>query len=93
VRSDRIRAEDIWVEKAKNTPNIKIYMNTQATEILGNFTGVTGLRLHNGENISLDGVFVAIGSTPFTKIVDDLQPDKDDEGCVIVNVRQETSIQ
>lgn len=79
VRSDRIRAEDIWVEKAKAKENIIIHMNTQANEVLGTMMGVTGLKLSSGETLTLDGVFVAIGSTPFTRIVDNLGPDKDGE--------------
>lgn len=79
VRSDRIRAEDIWVEKAKAKSNIVIHMNTQATEVLGSMMGVTGLKLTNGETLPVDGVFVAVGSTPFTRIVDGLSPEKDAE--------------
>lgn len=92
VRSDRIRAEDIWVEKAKSTPNIVIHMNTQAKEVVGTMMGVTGLRLQDDSILPLEGVFVAIGSTPFTKIVDTLSPQKDPEGCLIVDKRQETSV-
>ena len=54
--------------------------------------GVTGLKLTNGEILPLDGVFVAIGSSPYTKIVDDMNPEKDPEGCLIVDKRQETSV-
>ncbi len=92
VRSDRIRAEDIWVEKAKSHHNIVIHMNTQAKEVIGSMMGVTGLRLQDDSVLPLDGVFVAIGSTPFTRIVDSLSPDKDAEGCLIVDKRQETSV-
>lgn len=35
VRSERIRAEDIWVDKAKAKDNITIHYNTQATEVIG----------------------------------------------------------
>jgi thioredoxin reductase (NADPH) len=41
VRSDRIRAEDIWVEKVRNKTNISIHMNTQPKEIIGTMMGVT----------------------------------------------------
>ena len=54
--------------------------------------GVKSLLLQNGESLPLDGVFVAIGSTPFTKIVDNLAPEKDPEGCLIVDKRQETTV-
>jgi thioredoxin reductase (NADPH) len=92
VRSDRIRAEDIWTEKAKNKSNIVIHYNTQAKEVMGSMMGVSGLKLQDDSVLPLDGVFVAIGSSPFTKIVDGLQADKDTEGCLIVDKRQETSV-
>lgn len=92
VRSDRIRAEDIWVEKARATPNIVFHMSTQVTEVQGGMMGVTGVLLNTGETLKLDGVFVAIGSTPITTMVDELNPDKDVEGCLVVDKRQETSV-
>ncbi len=92
MRSDRIRAEDIWTEKAKNKSNIVIHYNTQAKEVMGSMMGVSGLKLQDDSVLPLDGVFVAIGSSPFSKIVDGLQADKDAEGCLIVDKRQETSV-
>ncbi len=92
VRGDVIRAENIWTEKANNTSNIIFHMNTQVTEVQGNMMGVTGVILNTGENLTLDGLFVAIGSTPITNIVDNLSPQKDGEWCLIVDQRQETTI-
>lgn len=111
VRSDRIRAEDIWVEKAQATPNIVFHMSTQVTEVQGGMMWVTGVKVsvtppwergqggfgsENGlktdDILPLDGVFVAIGSTPITTMVDGLNPDKDAEGCLVVDKRQETSV-
>ncbi|MDO4873708.1 MAG: FAD-dependent oxidoreductase [Candidatus Gracilibacteria bacterium] len=92
VRGDVIRAENIWTEKANNTSNIIFHMNTQVTEVQGNMMGVTGVILNTGENLTLDGLFVAIGSTPITHIVDNLSPQKDGEGCLVVDQRQETTI-
>ena len=92
VRGDVIRAENIWTEKANNTSNIIFHMNTQVTEVQGNMMGVTGVILNTGENLALDGLFVAIGSTPITNIVDNLSPQKDVEWCLVVDQRQETTI-
>ena len=92
VRGDVIRAENIWTEKANNTSNIIFHMNTQVTEVQGNMMGVTGVILNTGENLTLDGLFVAIGSTPITYIVDNLSPQKDGEWCLVVDQRQETTI-
>ena len=92
VRGERSRAEDIWIDKAGERANITFHYNTQATEVIGGVMGVTGLKLHNNEILPLDGVFVAIGSTPFTKIVDTMSPEKDGEWCLIVDKRQETTV-
>ena len=92
VRGNVIRAENIWTEKANNKSNIIFHMNTQVTEVQGNMMGVTGVILNTGENLTLDGLFVAIGSTPITHIVDNLSPQKDGEWCLVVDQRQETTI-
>jgi thioredoxin reductase (NADPH) len=92
VRSDRIRAEDIWVEKANARENITFHMNTTVESVEGGMMGVTGVKLNSGETLPLDGVFVAIGSTPFTKIVDSMSPLKDADGTLIVDKRQETTV-
>ena len=92
VRGERSRAEDIWIDKANARENITFHYATQASSVEGSMMGVTGLKLTNGEILPLDGVFVAIGSSPYTKIVDDMNPEKDAEGCLIVDKRQETSV-
>ncbi len=92
IRGDRSRAEDIWVEKANERKNITFHYNTQVAEVRGDIMWVKSVLLQNGGTLALDGVFVAIGSTPFTRIVDTINPDKDTEWCLIVDKRQETSI-
>jgi len=48
--------------------------------------------LKSGDEIKADGIFVAIGSDPSTKLVAHLDPKMDEEGCLIVDKRQETSV-
>ncbi len=92
IRGDRSRAEDIWVEKANLRNNITFHYNTQVASVEGGMMGVTGVKLNTGDTLKIDGVFVAIGSSPFTRIVDGMNPEKDSEGCLIVDKRQETSV-
>lgn len=92
VRGERSRAEDIWIDKANARANITFHYTTQASSVEGSMMGVTGLKLTSGETLPLDGVFVAIGSSPYTKIVDGMSPEKDSEGCLVVDKRQETSV-
>ncbi|MFV1993519.1 MAG: thioredoxin-disulfide reductase [Acidiferrobacterales bacterium] len=77
-RRDEFSAEAILIdqimEKAKNG-NITIEWNHQLDEILGDDSGVTGIRIKNKEGITKDidlmGVFIAIGHKPNTDIFKD----------------------
>ena len=48
--------------------------------------------LKSGKEIAADGFFVAIGSDPSTTLVEHLNPKMDDDRCLVVDKRQETSI-
>ncbi len=75
-RRDKFRSEKILAEKLhKKTQNgnVHIEWDSIADEVLGNNTGVTGLRIKNvksNANKTLDatGVFIAIGHKPNTDI-------------------------
>jgi thioredoxin reductase (NADPH) len=74
LRSEKILQDQLF-EKAK-TGNVKIEWNSQLDEVLGDDTGVTGMRIKNIEDgstkeIDLQGVFIAIGHTPNTAIFED----------------------
>lgn len=75
-RRDSLKAEKIMqdrlFEKAK-TGNIKLLWNHQLDEVLGDNAGVTGLRVkstldNTAQDISVQGVFIAIGHKPNTDI-------------------------
>ena len=75
-RRDELRSEKILIdrihEKAKNG-NIEFVWNNNVDEIVGDNMGVTGLKVkdkNTGEArlLEVDGVFIAIGHSPNTKI-------------------------
>lgn len=73
VRRDEMRASKIMQARVKNTPNIEIHWSTETDEVLGDDSGVTGVRLVNtktGEKkeIRVQGFFLAIGHKPNTDI-------------------------
>ena len=77
VRRDAMRASLIMQDRVKNNPKIEIHWNSETEEILGDSTGVTGIRLKNRvsgatEEIALTGFFVAIGHQPNTSIFKDV---------------------
>ena len=88
VRRDVLRASEAMQERVKNTENIEILWNCNTQEILGDESGVTGVRIarKDGEvfDISLDGFFLAIGHHPnsdlFSKWVN-----VDKEGYIITD--------
>lgn len=73
VRRDEMRASTIMQERVKNTENIEVLWNTEAEEILGDDSGVTGVRVINNQSnekqdLEVEGFFVAIGHKPNTDI-------------------------
>ena len=77
-RRDKFRSEKILserlIEKEKNG-NIKIEWNHTLDEVLGDDSGVTGMRIKSTLNddtkeLHLKGVFIAIGHKPNTQIFD-----------------------
>jgi len=68
VRRDVLRASKAMQERVMRTENIEILWECQTQEVLGDASGVTGVRLvrKNGEVFekSLDGFFLAIGHKP-----------------------------
>jgi thioredoxin reductase (NADPH) len=88
VRREEMRASKIMQERVKNTPNITIHWNTETDEILGDDSGVTGVRVRNNKtglkkDIPIQGFFLAIGHTPNTAIFKG-QIDMDDAGYIKV---------
>ncbi|MDR2823759.1 MAG: FAD-dependent oxidoreductase, partial [Prevotellaceae bacterium] len=63
---DELRADDVLQQKAQSLPNMKILLNQQTLEVVGNGEKVVGLRVKNRVTAEetlydLDGVFVQIG--------------------------------
>ena len=72
-RRDSLRACKAMQHKVRNTPNIEMIWNSVPEEILGDSSGVNGLRVKNlqsGEtrNLDINGFFVAIGHSPNSEI-------------------------
>jgi thioredoxin reductase (NADPH) len=75
VRKDQMRASKVMQDRVMNTPNIKMYFNTETEEILGEKT-VNGVRIKNNktgetQEIPVSGFFVAIGHEPNSGIFKD----------------------
>ena len=75
-RRNEFRAEQIMIDKLTErarTGNVEILWNHVLDEVVGDERGVTGARLKSTKNhlpreIAVQGIFIAIGHTPNTKI-------------------------
>ena len=86
-RRDSLRAEKIMQDRLMGNPKIEVVWNSRVAEILGDEKRVTGVLLENDgklQKIDLDGVFVAIGHSPATKIFKE-KLDLDENGYIIVD--------
>ncbi|MFM8586858.1 MAG: thioredoxin-disulfide reductase [Bacteroidota bacterium] len=85
IRRGEMRASKVMQDRVKNTPNIKIYWNTDTDEILGK-DRVEAVRIKNNQTgvaseIPISGFFVAIGHQPNSDIFKGLI-DMDDAGYI-----------
>ena len=72
VRKDKMRASKVMQDRVLNTPNIKVYFNSETDEILGDKT-VKAVRIKNTQTntlqeIPVNAFFVAIGHNPNSSI-------------------------
>jgi len=76
-RRNELRASKAMQHKVLNTPNIEMVWESAPEEVLGDDSGVTGLRVRNvktgaSRDLAVMGVFVAIGHKPNTEIFEGL---------------------
>jgi thioredoxin reductase (NADPH) len=85
-RRDEFRASPIMVERVLEHPKIDVLWDSVVVEVVGDSL-VTGARIRNVRtdevtDFAADGVFVAIGHTPNTKVFDG-ELDLDDDGYIV----------
>lgn len=104
-RRDKFRASDILQKRVLENPKIKTMFNSEVVEILGNSPSpgasaeqgekVTGVKIKGNQTnevqkMAVDGVFVAVGHAPSTKIFQGLELDQ--KGYVVVRDHTKTSV-
>lgn len=85
IRKHEMKASKIMQERVLNTPNIKVYWNTETDEIIGD-KKVNGVRIRNNKtgvlsDIPINGFFVAIGHEPNSGIFKEFL-DMDEAGYI-----------
>jgi thioredoxin reductase (NADPH) len=96
-RRDRLRASQILQNRAMKNDKIAFIWDTVVEEIIGDTDmGVTTARLRNvktgvEEELTVDGVFLAIGHVPNTKVFEG-QLKLDEQGYIVTDSRMHTNI-
>ncbi|RRD93030.1 thioredoxin-disulfide reductase [Clostridiales bacterium COT073_COT-073] len=94
-RRDEFRAVKNLQTKLLALPNVEVLWFTEAEEIKGNdfVNAISLVQNQTGEKteLAVDGVFIAVGSTPNTEFVGDLV-EKDGQGSIITNSKCQTSV-
>lgn len=93
VRGIQLRAEQFWIDKISNNPKIAIHLNTAIEQ----FNGTSQLESITTTNLDLktlavQGAFIEIGHEPNKKFTDTLGVETDEQGFIIVDKNQKTSI-
>ncbi len=91
---DALRADDVLQRKLRSLGNVDVLLGTRTTEVLGDGSKVTGLRIegaHGPRDLELEGVFVQIGLLPNTEWLADVV-DLSERGEIIVDHAGRTSL-
>lgn len=73
---DKLKADQVLIDKARGMKNVRIVTSAETKEILGDGSKVKGLRFQDRKSqeiseLDLDGVFVQIGLSPNSQFVRD----------------------
>lgn len=95
-RRDTFRASDIMQKKVLANPKIKVLWNSEVADVLGDMR-VVGVRIKNNQTnevseMPIDGVFVAIGHSPVTKLFNG-QVELDVKGYMVVKEHTRTNVE
>ncbi len=90
-RSDYMKCEKIYLERANERDNIELLYNKQVTEIKGTNT-VEEVFFNDGTSLKVDGIFVEIGSIPNVELALSLGVELED-GLIKIDDNAKTSVE
>lgn len=93
---DTLKADTVLQDKLQSLPNVKVIKSIATQEVIGNGTGISGLKLapRNGDEpyvLPVDGVFVQIGLAANTQAFDDLV-ERNRAGEILIDERCRTNV-
>ena len=94
-RSDELKGEPVWIDRAKQNKKITLVPGTNVVKILGeNKVDKVELdKAFEGNNeIAVEGVFIEIGVTPLVDLVKSVNVELDTNGAIKISENRETNI-
>jgi alkyl hydroperoxide reductase subunit F len=93
---DKLKADEVLVNKLKSLPNVSVVTSAKTSQVVGNGDKVTSMKYQDRgseleQTIDLDGIFVQIGLSPNSAIVKDLV-EVNKFGEIVVDVKGRTSL-
>jgi thioredoxin reductase (NADPH) len=90
-RRERMRCEPYWLTILEDDPKVEFNYNANVAELKGE-EKLEGVKLDNGNELKLDGLFIEIGSEPSTDLFAPLGVEVDKRGYVKVDDGMKTNI-
>jgi len=90
-RGEKLRAEPINMRRMEEKENIEAKCCVNIEEIYGS-EKVEGVKLDNGEDMKLDGVFIEVGRIPRSEIAKDLGVELNDKGEIKIDRFAQTNV-
>jgi thioredoxin reductase (NADPH) len=92
-RGENLRGETAWVDQVKSNPKIKLMLNTDVSDVIGE-KALEAVELKDSQgtkNLNINGLFIEIGSEPDPFLIKQLELETDDRGYIQVKQDQSTS--
>jgi len=94
-RSNELKGEPVWIDRAKENYQVTMVPETNVTKIIGE-KKVEKIELdkefQGNKELAVDGVFIEIGVTPLVELVKEAKADLDMNGAVKIDERRATNI-
>jgi len=94
-RGEKLKCENVNEERLKQKKNVEVFYNSLPLEIIGK-EKVQEIKIFSKgkkENLSVDGVFIEIGSAPLAEFTKNLGLKMDKENFIEVDEDMKTSVQ
>ncbi|MCL5775175.1 MAG: thioredoxin-disulfide reductase [Patescibacteria group bacterium] len=95
-RRNEFRASKVMLKRAQDNPKIEFVANVQVLEVVGE-NAVEGIRLKDNQTseektLPIQGLFLAIGHTPATKIFKAAGVETDEKGYIKISNQTQTNL-